>query len=419
MHIIQIKAENFKKLKAIDITPDENVNIVSGKNANGKSSLLDAIMVGIAGSKFQPIKEPIRQGEKSAKIQIDLGEYILTRTFTPSGSKLEILAKDGTKVSGPQDIINNLLSGHSFDPVRFINSKPKEQLNLLLQCIGLEFNPDELNAKKDELFKKRTDVNREAKSLEAELGTLTAPGDGEDLSVLSASEIIKELTEAQKQNETYRLVMGEYDATKLRYSNCASKIEDLKKALEAEEALLEQIKKDGIAIKDKLSKMSSVDTTIFTEKLEKIESINTERTEKRKYVEKMELLQVKVSESEKLTHDMEEIEQTKRDLVGKAKMPLKELSFDESGITYKGVPFENCSSAEQLRIALVIAVALNPELRVVIIKDGNLLDNENLQMVKNFARKTNVQVWIEKVDDSGQIGIVIEDGEVASVNKED
>ena len=95
-----------------------------------------------------------------------------------------------------------------------------------------------------------------------------------------------------------------------------------------------------------------------------------------------------------------------------AEFPVDGLGFDESGVTYQGVPFKQASSAEQLRVSLAMAIALNPKLRVIRIADGSLLDSDNLALIEAAAKESDYQVWIEMVGDGNGRGIVIEDGEV-------
>jgi len=57
-------------------------------------------------------------------------------------------------------------------------------------------------------------------------------------------------------------------------------------------------------------------------------------------------------------------------------------------------------------------MALNPTVRVLRVTDGSLLDSENLALLADMAQQQNVQVWIERVDESGTVGVVIEDGRV-------
>jgi hypothetical protein len=94
------------------------------------------------------------------------------------------------------------------------------------------------------------------------------------------------------------------------------------------------------------------------------------------------------------------------------KMPVQGLTFGEGEILLNGVPFAQASDAEQLQASVAIAAALNPKLRVIRIRDGSLLDDLAMQRLAQFATATDMQVWIERVDSSGKIGFVLEDGHV-------
>ena len=80
MKIIRLQAENFKRLKAVSNTPEGNIVQISGKNGQGKSSVLDSIWPALGGAEVLP-KKPIREGAEDATIRLDLGQYIVTRKF--------------------------------------------------------------------------------------------------------------------------------------------------------------------------------------------------------------------------------------------------------------------------------------------------------------------------------------------------
>ena len=62
MKIINLKAENVKRIEAVDITPTDHLVEITGKNGAGKTSVLDAIWWALAGAaSHQP--EPIRKGQ--------------------------------------------------------------------------------------------------------------------------------------------------------------------------------------------------------------------------------------------------------------------------------------------------------------------------------------------------------------------
>jgi hypothetical protein len=85
-------------------------------------------------------------------------------------------------------------------------------------------------------------------------------------------------------------------------------------------------------------------------------------------------------------------------------------------VLYQGIPFIQGSAAEQLRVSMAIAMASNPKLKVILIRDGSLLDADNLKVIEEMARDKDFQVWIEAVRENGEIGIFIEDGMVKSID---
>jgi hypothetical protein len=126
-------------------------------------------------------------------------------------------------------------------------------------------------------------------------------------------------------------------------------------------------------------------------------------------------LQVAHSTSQNLTAQMEARAKAKQVAIASAKMPLEELSFGDGEVLYEGVPLAQVSSAERIRVSFAIAIAKNPKLRVVLLKDGPLLDETSLAMVAAMAEEADVQIWIERIG-KGPVGVLIQDGEVAAVD---
>ena len=113
-----------------------------------------------------------------------------------------------------------------------------------------------------------------------------------------------------------------------------------------------------------------------------------------------------------LTHSIDAIDRQKADALAAAQMPVDGLGFDDGGVTFGGVPFAQASSAEQIRVSLAMAMALNPTLRVVRICDGSLLDADSMAAIRAAAEAADVQVFVEMVGDGGgdPAAVVIEDG---------
>jgi hypothetical protein len=118
------------------------------------------------------------------------------------------------------------------------------------------------------------------------------------------------------------------------------------------------------------------------------------------------------TESVALTVLMDKRTADRQQAIASAAMPVPGLSFGAGEVIYNSLPFAQASSAEQLRVSVAIAMRANPKLRVLRITDGSLLDEASLRLIADMADADDFQIWIERVDTSGKVGIYLEDGEV-------
>jgi len=93
------------------------------------------------------------------------------------------------------------------------------------------------------------------------------------------------------------------------------------------------------------------------------------------------------------------------------------MSFGDGVVMFDGVPFDQASTAQQLRASVALAMAANPKLKVIRVKQGSFLDDDGMKLLSDMAEELDYQIWIERVDSTGKVGIVIEDGAVVAVNE--
>jgi DNA repair exonuclease SbcCD ATPase subunit len=419
MRIVNLKAENIKKLVAVEISPTDNTVIVTGKNGAGKSSVLDAIWWALSGTKHIQDK-PIRDGQTKASIRLDLGTIIVERVFSEKGSSLKVMADNGAKFPEPQTMLDKLLGAITFDPLEFARMKAKDQYETLRQLVKLEVDIDDLEQQNKVDYDRRTEVNRRVKALEEQIKGLEAsrmkdaPKERVDVVALS--------NEINGVRENYRAIQ---DATKKVEAADVSVLTG-EQAVQEAEARLQQAKQNLArlteaqqAAKRALADLPPVDTEAgkaLQERLEKSQEINrhvdTAEAVEANLAEKRAALTQDTAESEGLTKAIEERTQRKTAAIAGAKMPIDGLSLDGGRVLFNGIPLDQASSAEQLRVSTAIAMASNPELRVIRIKDGSLLDPDGMAMLKAMANESDFQIWIERVADSDPIAVVIEDGSV-------
>lgn len=400
MKIIELKSSNIKKIKAVEMKLDENQNLIliTGKNGAGKTSILDSIWMALGGKKAVQDK-PIREGEEKGEIEINVDGYIVKRTFTEKGSTLVITNKDGEKYSNPQEFLNYIIGNLSFDPLEFSRMESKKQVSELINIIGLDFS--KFDEDKNKTQEDRIIVGREGKALaqhsEEEVKNAEALKDKEEVSV---AELSKQLEEgAAKRND---------------YINARNKINEVHEKLSK---LQEEIR----TCKGEILTMESVvDTKIDIDglktKINSAESENTNIREAKRILEDVEKVKEKKEEYIKLTQKIVSINEKKKTKLSKAKMPIKGLSWDEDKVLYNQIPYNQISAAEQLRVSMAIAMASNPKLKVILVRDGSLLDKDNMKVISEMAKDKDFQIFLESVDDSGKVGIYIEEGEIKKIN---
>jgi len=159
MKILRLTAENILKLKAVEITPDGNTVIISGKNAAGKSSVLNAIWLALGGGEAsRAIEHPLRLGEAEGEVELDLGDIIVRREYSGDRSRLIVENKAGARFGSPQGMLDELIGRLAFDPVAFSQLDGKKQVEALRQVTGLDFTG--LDRERLEVYNDRNMVNR-------------------------------------------------------------------------------------------------------------------------------------------------------------------------------------------------------------------------------------------------------------------
>lgn len=433
LRIVKLEAANVKRLTAVEITPDGSLVVVGGKNGAGKTSVLDSIAMALGGKDLVP-ELPLRRGEKHGHVEVDLGDLVVRRTFTPAGGgTLTVSNREGAVYKSPQKILDQLVGRLSFDPLDFARMDPKAQRETLRALVGLDFS--ELDAKRLGLFEERTLVNRTTKALEARVAAMPVHEDA-PAEPVSVEALVAELEAAaaagraaDAHDRTVRALIAKADALNdeavefgRRMKDVEAKILSLKLEIEALEtqakaraearqALMPQI--EAAAETAKAARDALPDPAPIRERIASAEGINAKVRANAACLEQAAELAGSRAQAEKLTEAIEALDAAKAQALAGAAFPVPGLSFDESGVLLEGIPFAQASSAEQLRVSVAMGLAANPRLRVLLIRDGSLLDDESLELVAKMAAEAEAQVWLERVSSDGEgCQVVIEDGAV-------
>ena len=113
---------------------------------------------------------------------------------------------------------------------------------------------------------------------------------------------------------------------------------------------------------------------------------------------------------------LNEVEETRKQRLCEANFPIEGLSVSDEAVLLNNVPLSQISHGEQIMISTMIGMKLNPDLRVLFIRDASLLDSDNYEAISKAAKDQDYQIWMERTDESGKVGIYMEDGSIKAVD---
>jgi len=351
--IVRLKTKNVKRIKAVELKlkGDGGLVVVSGNNEEGKSSLIDSIAYALGGKKLCPAV-PLRRGQKQGYTHVTLDNGLtIERTYNKAGSSIKVLDKNDQMLSSPQRILDKLYNSLTFDPLEWMRLKSEKQVAILKQLAGIDTT--DLDNQYEKAYADRRDANRDLKRATAAFEALPKPEASPGDDPINTDEVSEKIDELLTQVSTLR---------------------------------------------DELEAASQHN--------QKIEQAKQYWNEKDKIID----LEDKAEELDEL---VKKIVEDKSKLIAKAKYPVDGLGFNDDGVTMKNLPFNQASQAEQLRVSVAMGLATNPDLRVMLIRDGSLLDAKSKKLMSELAKANDAQIWLEVVgDEDKEVAVIIEDGRI-------
>ncbi len=428
--ILKFKAVNVKNISQIEIDTQGNPVVrVVGDNEVGKSSVIDSVAMLLGGADKIPGK-PIREGASKANIIAHTQDYIIERVITNKSTTLHVKNADGSKPNlPPQALLDSMLNNIDFDdPIDFMRKKPKDQIETLKSLAGIDFSS--LNIDRDNAYNKRTDENRKAVELKAQLEH-TEFYQSADIPVeeISMESVLSELDMAEKINEEINKIKEKAIALK-------NDLKDHDFIIQQKEIGIKENEKQIILLNEQIAKLNDealetvrkVDITTgeiekgigdlkqliepdipaIKDKIKNVEIINRKVRSNLEYNSLRKKYTIALDKSDEFTGTICAINSQKKTMLENAKFPVPGLSFTDENVILNGIPFDQASTAAQLRVGVAIGLAMNPQLRVILIRDGSLLGEKSMKMLTEMIKDNDAQVWIEQVSNDDQVKIIIE-----------
>jgi len=432
LRFVSFKAENYMRLGVVEFFPDRNCVEITGKNGAGKTSMLDAAWALITGSKvFRKMKDgPIRKGAKKATLTGILGDpdnpsgadLIVTRTITAKANTLKIHTVDGLKTyKSPQAVLDALHNRLTFDPTELAFLPEIKIVKELIALTGNEDAFDALDSEYAATFERRTDLNREKKTLDGAIAALPQEH-GEVPSTIDTAQHMEALGKIDVILEDDDAAADRYERHDRDHVEQEDKLESLKAQIETCEKALSSLKEN---MKKSASAMLSEETRTKKEKeAQKIRDEIASASEinaRASTHERREGLLTDAREFatnvQRCSDRLESIKSEKAALVESSTLPKGiAFDFDTSCVRYNGIPLGECSDSERILLTVPLVMAKHSTLRIMRVQYSNLLDSESMIKLKDLTYEHDYQLWLESVEEAGDVGVLIEDGHVAAID---
>ena len=305
---------------------------------------------------------------------------------------------------------------------------PKKQFEVLQGLVKIDVNLDDLKAAYDRDYFRRREAKKERDNEEVRRNAIAVP-DKLPKEKIDEAALVKELQEASTFNDG--IARQQRDRQEF-HDNNANLERDVREQMEKVKELRAQADEleaeaNGWAAQFKtnlkeIAKWETLpepkDAAQLAAKITEARTINHGLDRRRlrdSYGEAIDRLDAEIVQ---LSAALKENEEAKTKAIESAEFPVPGLAFGDDEVIYRGFPFAQVSNADQIRASVAIGMATNPELRVMRIKDGSLLDKKSMETIAEMAHAHDTQVWIECVDTTGKIGVYLEDGEVKTINDE-
>lgn len=409
MKIAHLKVSNILGIDELEFVPG-GFNEISGKNGQGKTSVLEAIKSVLkTGHDATLLRKDAEKGE--TVILLDDGTE-LRRRITEATSTTDV-RRDGKKVARPGETVGALIDMLSVNPVDFLRAPKKDRVRVLLESMPLEVDTEKLSDMSGidvkaqtgvhalqiiqqvytQVFDARTGTNRAVREKESTIKQLEqaippvpdgAEGDEADLQEKIAA--IDEASSAE---------MGRIDGKlKTLREETAEKISQLREDLAAMEtrAATQRTKKSQEFAEQRAPlslQLKSIQSNrdLHARRAQTLETIGVMRTE----------LETLTEEAATQTTALEDIEQYKSDLLDS--LPIPGLEVKDGEISRGGVAFDRLNTAQQVDIAVEIAKLRAGELGIICIDGIELLDTASYEAFRDRALESDLQLFVTRVSD--------------------
>lgn len=399
--ISTLELENVKRIKALSLEPAaDGLTIIGGNNAQGKTSVLDAICWALGGDRNKPSNAHRDGSVLDPHIKITMSNGIVVERSGKNGS-LKVIDPTGKRAG--QQLLNTFCEELALNLPKFLQSNSREKANTLLQIIGVEEKLAQLDLDIKSLYNRRHVLGQQADIAEKSAKGLPYYADAPSEPV-SISELILRQQSILAVNGENQRKRQRVEQIRREHTLAVAERDCILMRVAAIEQDLAEAEKSAEDLRDESTEQIEAD-------IANIEQINVKvraNMDRQRADQDAERLR---NEYDSLTGALEQKRSERQQLLDGADLPLPGLSVDEGELTYLGKKWDCMSSSEQLRVGTAIVKALNPSCGFVLLDKLEQMDLNTLRDFGLWLNEQGLQAIATRVSTGDECSIIIEDGE--------
>lgn len=408
--ISRLEIENVKRVQAVRIEPSATgLTVIGGRNGQGKTSVLDAILWALGGNRYKPSNAKREDSSADPRIQIELDNGLVV-TREGKNATLKVVDQHGNKAG--QALLDELVGQLALDLPSFLHASGKDKAETLLKIIGVGEQLTKLDAEAEQLYNERHAVGqvhkrklKHAEDLPFEQGVPEEE--------VSAGALIQQQQEILARNGENQRLRTRRDELGREVQSQAAAVDSLRRQLAEAESRLAATQEQFATASRTAESLRDESTAELEASLREIDATNKRVRVNREKQQAEEEAATLAEQIEGLTARLETVRQQRRDLLGNATLPLPGLSVESGELTYGGKQWDCISGSDQLRVAVAIVRQLRPQCQFVLLDKIEQMDTETLAEFGQWLEAEGLQAIATRVSTGGECSIIIEDGLVA------
>ena len=421
--VASLEVTNFKRIRAVELElGQDGLTVIGGANAQGKTSVLDAIMWALGGERHRPDRPNRDGGATNASIRVTLSNGLVVERRGKNGD-LRVTDPDGKRAG--QRLLDSFLEELALNLPRFLEGTDKARAEALLEVIGVGDELARLDAAISSRYEERKAVGRDAtrkrKAAEDMPSFEDAPAEP-----VSVAELVQEqqgILARNGENQRKRMAADEMAArarsARREAESCAMRVAELERQLEAARAeegsaldRAREAESDAVTAQKTASQLQDESTEEIEASIASIELTNEHVRANQRKAEAEAEAEALEAEYAALTGEVERLRSERMSLLDGADLPLAGLSVEDGTLAYMGHAWSDMSGSEQLKVATAIVRRIKPSCGFVLVDKLEQMDLRTLAEFARWAEGEGLQVIGTRVSEGDECTVVIEDGRV-------